>query len=317
MYPTVSIIIPTYNRTETLADAVESCITQDGVQTDVIVVDDGSTDGSVEALTATYPEARIFRQDHRGACVARNRGIQEAKGQFVKFLDSDDKLAPNVLSAQVRYIEQSEADVVYGDFEMFGNLEDTRVGGIPCRITGEVDNPVDALLGDWWCAPFCYMYKRESIDEQRWTEDLECLQDFDFILCFALRGKRFAYTPGIAGYYRIHGGQITNSSAHRYAVNRCKILTRTLENLTCDGKLTSNRKFLLAHGFWTAARVFYRTDKELFHETVAKVYKLAPRFWPELWGTWPVLALTGILGIERTEKILSLRRKILGKNKER
>ncbi|MCP4351384.1 MAG: glycosyltransferase [Desulfobacterales bacterium] len=294
-----------------LTEAVESCLDQKNVSLEVIIVDDGSTDGSVDSL-AYIPNIKIIKQSHLGACAARNRGIHEAKGQFIKFLDSDDKLVPNILSIQTAHLIKSQADVVYGDFEMFGNLGDPRVAGLPHRVTGCVDDPVDALLGDWWCAPFCYMYRREAIGSQRWTEDLECLQDFDFILSFALRGKKFVYQPGITGFYRMHQNQITGNSAYRYAVNRCKILERILDKAANSNTLTDNRKFLIAHGFWTAARTFYRSDKKRFHEAVAKVHSLIPRFWPEFWGIWPVRTLTGLMGIERAELLLSLGRKVLG-----
>ncbi|MCP4178419.1 MAG: hypothetical protein GY756_11690, partial [bacterium] len=65
--------------------------------------------------------------------------------------------------------------------------------------------------------------------------------------------------------------------------------------------------------FWTAARTFYRSDEKRFYEAVAKVYDLIPRFWPEFWGIWPVRTLTGLMGIERAELLLSLGRKVLGK----
>ncbi len=309
-FPTVSIIIPNYNRGIMLAEAVESCLDQKNVRVEVIVVDDGSTDGSPDLLSEKFPMVKIFKQHHRGACAARNRGIQEATGQFIKFLDSDDKLVPDILSEQIECFKNFKADVVYGDFEMFGNLKDPRVGGKPYRVTGQVDNAVNALLGDWWCAPFCYLYKKEAIAKQFWDEDLECLQDFDFILQFALRGKKFVYHKGVVGYYRIHEGQITGSSAYRYAVNRCKILHNVLKEYP---ELTNKQKFLIAQGFWTAARIFYRTDLIKFYETGALIRNLSPGFYPKLWEPLPVRMLTGILGIENAEKVLGFRRYILNR----
>jgi glycosyltransferase involved in cell wall biosynthesis len=308
--PDISIIIPTYNQGPTLGETVASCMVQGNANVEVIVVDDGSTDGSMEAFQTRDPRVRIFRQEHRGACAARNLGLAEARGRFIKFLDSDDRLAPNVLANQVQVLTTSGADVVYGDFELFGNLQDTRVGAKPYRITGRVNDPIDALLGDWWCANFCYLYRREAIKDLRWSEDLECLQDFDFILRFAVRGKHFIYKPGIIGFYRMHEGQITSSSAYRYAVNRCKILDRTLEELKQRGAFTEKRQLLIAHGYWTTARAFYRIDPDQFKEAVSKVNQLNGHFWPRFWAPWQVRVLTGLLGIERAEKLLAMRRSI-------
>lgn len=313
--PAISVIIPSYNRGSMLLEAVESCLAQDGVDIEVIVVDDGSTDGLIETLLSKQPKIRLFRQVRSGACAARNRGLEEARGQYIKFIDSDDKLAPNILAKQVASLETSDADVVYGDFEMFGNFDDPRTGGKPVRLTGILDDPVDALLDDWWCAPFCYLYKRDAISNLSWSVDLECLQDFDFILKFAMQGKKFLYYPGVVGYYRIHEGQITNKTAYQYAVNRCRILERTLKDLKQRGDLTEKRKILIAHGYWTAARAFYRTDLEEFEETVLKVNQLNRHFWPRFWAPWPVCILTGLLGIKKAENLLAIRRKLKSKLK--
>jgi glycosyltransferase involved in cell wall biosynthesis len=309
----VSVIIPNYNRGSMLFEAVQSCLAQDGVNVEVIVVDDGSTDDSASQLQTRFPEVVVLRQTHRGGCAARNLGLLKATGDFIKFLDSDDILASNVLASQIAQWRATGADVVYGDFEMFGNLRDARVGGLAHRRTGEVDDPVDSLLGDWWCAPFCYLYTRESIGNQTWDVGLDCLQDFDFILRFAMRGKRFSYKPGVVGFYRIHGGQITNYSAVRYAVNRCVILENAIQKLLSSKNLTKFRRHLIANGFWSAARAFYGCGSDIFDKTCRMIKLLEPNFRPTMWAPWYVKIMTGISGIRRAEAFLHWARPILRK----
>ena len=309
--PIVSIIIPTYNRRLTLIEAVDSCLLQEGVTVEIIVVDDGSTDGTMEALQARDPRVRIFQQEHRGACAARNLGLSEARGRFIKFLDSDDRLAAGILATQINALKESGAHIIYGDFEICGNPKDPRIGGLPLRMTGSVEDPVNALLEGWWCANFSYLYRRESINDIRWSEELECLQDFDFSLKAAIKGNRFLYCSGVTGYYRMHEKQITSGSAYRYAVNRCRIMERALEYLRGTGSLTEERKYLIAHGYWTAARVFFRADYPRFVNAVARIKDLAPKFRPRFWAPWPVRALTRLVGIEKAERLLALRRTLL------
>jgi glycosyltransferase involved in cell wall biosynthesis len=104
---TVSVIIPTYNRAHYLGEAIESILNQDiqDCQIEIIVVDDGSTDNTKEVLKKFANRVRYIYQDNRGAGVARNRGIEEATGEWVSFLDSDDRWLPGKLTLQFRVLD--------------------------------------------------------------------------------------------------------------------------------------------------------------------------------------------------------------------
>lgn len=309
--PDVSVIMPTYNRREFTAEAVASALDQGPINMEVIVVDDGSSDGSREAIQADFPQIQVLTQEHQGACVARNRGMAAASGRFIKFLDSDDKLAPNTVAGQVEALEASGGQVLYGDFEIFGDLADPRVAGVPVRVTGTMpEDPVTVLLGEWFCAPFTYLYRAEAVKDLCWAVELECLQDVDWNVRVAQCGYEFEYHAGIAGYYRVHGDQITSSSHLRYAVNRCRILDRVVGELTERGEMTDPRRLIIAHGYWNAARAYYRHAPERFQGAVDQVRALEPGFRPRLWGAWPVRTMTGLLGIEKTEALLAARRSL-------
>ena len=91
--PTVSVIIPTYNRAWVLKEAIDSIIAQDYHDFEIIVVDDGSTD-ETQAILASYPQVCVVSQDHLGVSSARNAGIVRAAGRLITFLDSDDLWLP-------------------------------------------------------------------------------------------------------------------------------------------------------------------------------------------------------------------------------
>jgi len=99
----VSVIIPVYNGERYLAETIESVLNQIYQQIEVIVVDDGSTDKSVN-IAQSYKEVRYIYQANQGVAVARNVGITEAHGEFIAFLDQDDLWTPNKLSVQVNYL---------------------------------------------------------------------------------------------------------------------------------------------------------------------------------------------------------------------
>jgi len=122
-YPrTVSVIIPTYNRAHYLGEAIESILNQDirDCQIEIIVVDDGSTDNTKEALRKFGDRVRYIYQDNCGAGPARNRGINEATGEWVAFLDSDDRWLPGKLSLQFRVLDAfPDYNAIHSDFLIF------------------------------------------------------------------------------------------------------------------------------------------------------------------------------------------------------
>ena len=103
--PLVSVILPTYNRAWVLAEAVESVLTQDYPHLELIVVDDGSTDGTPALLATFGNRLRCIRQANQGVSAARNTGIRAAQGELIALLDSDDTWLPGKLTAQVAFFE--------------------------------------------------------------------------------------------------------------------------------------------------------------------------------------------------------------------
>jgi glycosyltransferase involved in cell wall biosynthesis len=96
----VSVVIPVFNGERWLAEAVDSVVAQTYPNVEIVAVDDGSTDGSA-AILARYPTVRTITQPNAGCAVARNRGITEARGEFVAFIDQDDRWTPAKLATQV------------------------------------------------------------------------------------------------------------------------------------------------------------------------------------------------------------------------
>jgi glycosyltransferase involved in cell wall biosynthesis len=101
--PLVSVIVPVYNRERFLAAALDSVFAQDYRPLEVIVVDDGSTDGTA-AVARSYPEVRYLYQSNQGVAAARNAGVAASRGELLAFLDSDDLWASNKLSSQVGFL---------------------------------------------------------------------------------------------------------------------------------------------------------------------------------------------------------------------
>ena len=101
----VSAVIPTYNRAEFVREAIDSVLQQDYADVELIVVDDGSRDGTAAVVAEFGPAVRYLWQENRGVSAARNRGVAVSTGGLIAFLDSDDLWAPGKVSAQVAYFE--------------------------------------------------------------------------------------------------------------------------------------------------------------------------------------------------------------------
>ncbi len=113
--PMVSVIIPVYNRKEYIQETLDSVLSQSFQNLEVIVVDDGSTDGTLDILKSYGKRIKLFRQKHAGRGVARNLGIKKSQGKYLAFLDSDDVWLKHKLKLQVEILEKKSHIVcVYG-----------------------------------------------------------------------------------------------------------------------------------------------------------------------------------------------------------
>lgn len=103
--PLVSVIIPCYNNADMLPSAVNSVLAQDYANIEVIVIDDGSTDESINVLKQFGDKITLIQQENQGPAAARNKGLQAASGKYIAFNDSDDLWLPGKLTAQVNYLQ--------------------------------------------------------------------------------------------------------------------------------------------------------------------------------------------------------------------
>lgn len=124
--PKISVVIPTYNRATTVPRAIESVLAQTVTDLEVIVVDDGSSDETGKVLAKMFGDRiRYYAQPNQGASVARNKGIEEARGEWIAFLDSDDLWEPEKLKRQFEALERfhSECSACYTDARFFNHPE--------------------------------------------------------------------------------------------------------------------------------------------------------------------------------------------------
>jgi GT2 family glycosyltransferase len=182
--PVVSVILPTYNRAWSLKAAIDSVLNQDVEHTELIVVDDGSTDDTGQ-LVATYGQRlRYLRQDNRGVSAARNTGIRAARGSLIALLDSDDEWLPGKLSAQLNYFEaHPEALICQTEEIWIRNGVRVNPGKRHRKQAGMIFEKSLALC---LVSPSAVMMRRSLLDEVGlFDEDLPACEDYDLWLRIA------------------------------------------------------------------------------------------------------------------------------------
>lgn len=127
MNPKVSVVIPTYDRAAKVQRAIESVLSQTMRDLEVVVVDDGSSDNTAEVLSGKFGDRiRYYAQTNQGVSVARNRGVTEARGEWIAFLDSDDLWEPDKLDVQLKTLKEfAQCGACYADTRLF-NYPETR-----------------------------------------------------------------------------------------------------------------------------------------------------------------------------------------------
>src|ERR1035437_10176500 len=122
MFLSVSVIIPTYNRVNLIKftlDSLDEAYHTD-IQLEVIVIDDGSTDGTLDFIAKQYPGIVLLKNKGKGAALARNIGLMAAKGKYIMYLDSDDLVGANYFAQKLLLLEQHpELDACYGEYDVF------------------------------------------------------------------------------------------------------------------------------------------------------------------------------------------------------
>jgi Glycosyl transferase family 2 len=216
----ISVIIPAWNALRWLPETLASVMTQLGAGFEVILVDDGSTDGTGDYVAREWPQVRLVRSENRGVSHARNLGTAEARGDLVKYLDADDVLKPGTLARQAALMAaHPEADVVYGDWQ---RLEEQADGGFSPgeqirRSLEDVDaDPELALFATFWCPTGAYLFRRAFLEKVLpWKEWLPVVQDARFAWDAAAAGARWVHDEVVSVLYRQHlkGSVSTRSRA--------------------------------------------------------------------------------------------------------
>ena len=225
----ISIVIPNFNRAEYLSEAIESVILQEYDDKELIVIDGGSTDGSVDIIKKYADQLTYWvSEKDKGQTDAINKGMVKASGVFVNWLNSDDRLVPGALQKIAKAAqEMPDADFLYGDMEVI--LEDGSV--LQRRPEINYNRFVLRYGANLFAQPSCF-YRKSFVDSIGGLDaSLHWSMDYDLWIRAAEKGAVFRRVEGIISQFRLHGGSKTGSYHEKMRAQHFYCHQRMTKNL--------------------------------------------------------------------------------------
>lgn len=232
--PRISVVIPAYNVAEHIAETISSVLAQKFREYEIIVVNDGSPDtGKLESELKLYREDIVYiKQRNAGAAVARNTGIENARGEIIAFLDGDDLWNPDYLANQYVFLQRHEYDMAYCDAQLFGMKSAYRKTYMEMSPSeGEAD--FDGILS-LRCNVITSgtIARKAAIERAGMFENERVLaEDFHLWLRMAQTGSKIGYQRKVLLKYRVHLDSLSGDAVNRVerSIGAFERVARTIE----------------------------------------------------------------------------------------
>lgn len=302
----VTVIIPCYNAEPFVGETIASVLAQTYPRVEIIVVDDGSTDGSWRVVQSFGEKITALHQANGGGCSARNAGAARARGEYLMFLDADDLLAPDALEHLVSALAGKEGIAACP----WRRYEKSAEGGWERWPSGLPADPPegDPLLGwisGWYVPPCALLWSRKAYESTGgWDEELSANQDGDLVMRALLRGTDIHFVDRGEALYRQHGttrlSVSNNIGSVRAFHSRVKALGKVAEILKDDGQIDAYA-IALGQAYHKLARNNFGTDLELARECLhASIFLAGSK---SLVGSSLHKILCKLIGLEKKERL--------------
>ena len=306
----VSVVIPCYNAERWIAEAVQSCLDQTYREIEIIVVDDGSTDGSLDVLKTFGDKIRVETGPNQGGNRARNRGFRSSHGEYIQFLDADDYLLSEKIERQATFLSTTGADVVYGDWRHKHHLDNGEEIFEDIKISGVQPDVLQSLLKGWWVSPACLLFRRGTVEKAGgWDESLQAAQDKDFFISVVMTKADVRYQAGCDSIYRRYGNvTVSTSNLKRWLDSHREVLEKAETKLEDFGLLSEDYRHALAQSYFALARSYYDINRDSYRKLLKKTLELNPHFKPVESQSYNLIQKIG--GFEMAERMAGLKRQL-------
>jgi glycosyltransferase involved in cell wall biosynthesis len=309
----VSILIPCYNAEQWVGIAIESCLKQTYPHAEIIVVDDGSSDQSVEIIKSYQDKIHWESAPHQGGNRTRNRLLELSKGNWIQYLDADDYLQPGKIAAQMQALsELNDTDVVYGPtIKAHHRNDQIELEEIP------IPPPHDPwiLLATWHLPQTgSPLWKKKAIlNVNGWDESFPCCQEHELYSRLLIADKKFTYTDDSGSVYRQWSDEtICRKDLGKVHHYQTIVRERIYEHLSSNGELTPERLDGICQGHFETARLMwsYAPDKAAALSKI--ITRLNPSFIPKGPAAPPLYRkVFRTFGFATAEKVAGMKRKLL------
>jgi hypothetical protein len=313
MSAVVSTLIPCHNAERWVGEAIESALSQNYADHEVIVVDDGSTDSSLDIIRSFGDKIHWETGPNRGGNAARNRLLELAEGDWLQYLDADDYLLSDKISGQISFLSASrpEPDVIFGPVilehwsQRCHRLE---------RL--EILEPHDpwVLLASWRLPQTgAALWRKQAVlDVGGWKQDQPCCQEHELYLRLMVAGKSFAYCPaGGAVYRQWSENTLCRKDIGEVHRRRVEIEQAAEDHLREAQQLTPQRLRAISQARFEIARAARQYDRAFARRILQSMRENDPNFRPA--GPAAPLAYRLAfrwLGFEAAETLAAIKRAV-------
>ena len=312
MLPKVSILIPCYNADRWIAQAIQSALDQTYLNKEVIVVDDGSSDRSLEIIQSFGDRILWETGANQGANAARNRLLELSTGEWIQYLDADDYLLASKIEKQVQFLLITlQADIIYSP-----SILEYWENNYPRQEVLPILEPHDPwiLLARWFLpqtgGP---LWKRQAIlDVGGWKPDQPCCQEHELYLRLLMADKKFEYCPDAESVYR-QWSEVTLCKKDKPKTQKQRLLIkdRLEDYLRQQKQLTQARQHAINQARFECARMIWLSDRQWAEELIEQIKFREPNFVPTGCASPLSYRLAyKILGFSVAENFANLKRKL-------
>lgn len=234
----VSVIIPNYNRASLIGETIQNMLDQTLKPYELIVVDDGSTDESIDVIKSFGEKVTLLQQANSGPAIARNLGLNQATGEFVQFMDSDDLYSLNKLEEQAAVLDKTNSDIVFSPWVKLHLNEKKAIlenHVLQNRMPSHALPLLNWYLRDWSTVFQTFMIRRSFLKKVgKYKEDLMPTEDIELFVRILLNKPKVSFSDKCLTLYRLHDmAKISGDgvSLDKKLIDRGKYLKYTCENL--------------------------------------------------------------------------------------
>jgi len=277
----VSVIIPCFNAERWIREAIDSCLQQTYPRIEIIVIDDGSTDGSLEVIKSFRGAITWKTGVNRGGNHARNLGFRLSQGAYIQYLDSDDYLLPDKIAQQVNFLEETQSAIVYGDVRYQHHLPQGHIyqeEALFPGIAGKHTDFLESLLACGCLPPMAYLFRRDIVvNSPGWDKKLKAAQDRDFLISLMISNPtaKVRYQPRSDSIYRRYGNvTVSTSSMPRLVKSFCQVLAKAESRLRECDRLSSKYIQAIADSYYTMSQNYKEDISSSLYQYIIKRYLL-------------------------------------------